>query len=270
MSIQNSEDGRCINCGTDLTGDFCHSCGQKALVKRISIKTFFEDYLSRLFGMDTNFLRTIKNLTLRPGIVGRTFIEGNRVKYIGPVGYFFLMITLVIILLSVFDINLKDFMGQAGESLAGIKENQLKEHNLQEWIMVKISSNFKTFRFFIIVFLAIWSMMLYRKDKLNLFEHSVNCFYILGHLNLLLFAQLVIYESFGILITAPVILISSLYFGWSAVGFYRSGSKSARYFKGLLCYFISIASFILFLFIVIIVFIWINKIFNPEFMDQFK
>jgi len=60
----------------------------------------YHDFQARIYGLDGMFPRTLRDVTLRPGQASRTFIQGNRVKYYGPVGYFFLMITVLLLLMN--------------------------------------------------------------------------------------------------------------------------------------------------------------------------
>jgi Protein of unknown function (DUF3667) len=127
------------------------------------------DFQSRIYGFDGMFPRTIKDLTIRPGIAAHEYIEGNRIKYYGPVGYFFLMITVVLLLLSLVEVSFYDLMIKSSQ-LTEIRENSGQEKFLKifsEWIV----NNMRIFSFLIIPFTAIGSRILFRKSGLNLLEH---------------------------------------------------------------------------------------------------
>ena len=245
MEIPNN----CINCGEQLTGNFCSNCGQRRRVNRLSLKTFFEDYLSRLFGMDTNFLRTLRDLTISPGKVGKTFVEGNRVKYIGPVGYFFLISTFFILEFSFLGVDIKEFMSATSESFAASPKLEGEEAKLQSTLMEFVSNNFKIIGFLIIPFLAFWGKVLFRKSKLNLFEHSVNALYVEGHMIFIQMIGLLLYKWTNVLFNQYFLFINIAYFIWSCFGFYKQkGFKTVL--KGGALYLFAYISFFLFFILV--------------------
>lgn len=104
----------CINCQQEVSDNYCSHCGQRTHVKRISLREGWNDFWARVYGFDGMFPNTLRDLTLRPGVAARIFISGNRVKYYGPVGYFFLMITVFLLLLDLLNIELADFLKEMG------------------------------------------------------------------------------------------------------------------------------------------------------------
>jgi hypothetical protein len=114
----------CINCSSEVTSIFCPTCGQRQTVKRLSVKEGWNDFWARVYGFDGMFPRTLRDLTIRPGEVSRKYIKGNRVAYYGPVGYFFLMVTLMYIVASVLNIDLVEFMKSAGDMDFSRNQNQ--------------------------------------------------------------------------------------------------------------------------------------------------
>jgi Protein of unknown function (DUF3667) len=94
---------QCINCHAETTGKFCSNCGQRMTVKRITFREGWNDFWARIYGFDGMFPNTLRDLTVRPGKASQLVIDGNRVKYYGPVGYFFLMITLLCLVGSLLD-----------------------------------------------------------------------------------------------------------------------------------------------------------------------
>src|SRR5688572_4844803 len=96
---------QCINCSTESDGKYCPTCGQRMTVKRISFREGFYDFGARIYGFDSQFPRTLRDLTIRPGVAAKRFIEGNRAMYYGPVGYYFLMITVMFLVASILGID---------------------------------------------------------------------------------------------------------------------------------------------------------------------
>ncbi len=79
---------RCLNCGTELRGPFCHYCGQpdKRLLRffPVLVREFFEDFLE----LDTRFSRTMVPLLVRPGRLTRDYLDGRRYRYTPPIRLF--------------------------------------------------------------------------------------------------------------------------------------------------------------------------------------
>lgn len=85
----------CKNCNEVITGNFCVNCGQKASVRRYSLKRFIEhDLVHGIWNVDNGIPFTIKELFLRPGHSVREFINGKRVGYSS-------FITLLILILGI-------------------------------------------------------------------------------------------------------------------------------------------------------------------------
>lgn len=81
----------CANCGTRLTGRFCHECGQIGHVHR-SLLHMFEEFLHGIFHFDTKAWRTLPALALRPGRLTRAYIDGQRARHVSPLALFLFMV----------------------------------------------------------------------------------------------------------------------------------------------------------------------------------
>ena len=91
----------CLNCQTELQGDYCHVCGQHATNARPTVKEFFLEYLNIAFIWDTQFLKTIWQILRRPGHVTKEYISGKFVSYTHPLklNMFLLFVFITIFLL---------------------------------------------------------------------------------------------------------------------------------------------------------------------------
>jgi hypothetical protein len=74
----------CLNCGSELQGLYCHTCGQQAVDPRPSVKSFVMEYIHNAFMWDPKFLYTIRNLVCRPGHLTNEFLDGKIVSYVHP------------------------------------------------------------------------------------------------------------------------------------------------------------------------------------------
>ena len=76
---------RCLNCGTELRGPFCHACGQEGVDRNVSVGHLLREALGDLFSFDGRFARTLWPLFTRPGALTVAFNAGKRAPYVPPV-----------------------------------------------------------------------------------------------------------------------------------------------------------------------------------------
>lgn len=76
--------GSCRNCGTELSGEFCHHCGQSSVVVRRPARELMNDVVSNLLQWDSRLLHTLKNLFIRPGYLSLEWVNGRRMRYVPP------------------------------------------------------------------------------------------------------------------------------------------------------------------------------------------
>jgi Protein of unknown function (DUF3667) len=77
----------CANCGSLLTGPFCRACGQAAHLHR-SLLHLIEELLHNVLHFDAKGWRTLPLLAGRPGLLTRRYIDGQRTRYLSPLGLF--------------------------------------------------------------------------------------------------------------------------------------------------------------------------------------
>ncbi len=75
----------CLNCGTELTGAYCHNCGQRATVGRLTVKTALVDDAWSAVRMDRRVWPTVFALFREPWVVIADYIHGRRVRWTQPV-----------------------------------------------------------------------------------------------------------------------------------------------------------------------------------------
>lgn len=78
---------RCLNCGTALTGDYCHACGQSAHVHR-TLSAFWHDLLHGVLHFEGKIWRTLPMLAWRPGELTRRYVAGERARFVSPLALF--------------------------------------------------------------------------------------------------------------------------------------------------------------------------------------
>jgi len=86
----------CKNCLTSLapTSHFCYLCGGKVIKKKLTFRNLFEHFSETFLNYDNKLLRTFIDLFKKPEAVIETYINGVRKRYVNPISYFGLAITL--------------------------------------------------------------------------------------------------------------------------------------------------------------------------------
>ena len=86
----------CKNCGTQQRTDFdyCPNCGAKVIRNRLSFKNLSHDVIEQSFDLDNTFYRTFKHLFTKPEVVIDGYISGIRRRYLNPIGYLGIALTL--------------------------------------------------------------------------------------------------------------------------------------------------------------------------------
>jgi hypothetical protein len=92
-STGNALDGprdRCPSCAEPGRGRYCSACGERFLVDQdFSLRHFFFETLpNEVFDIDGKFLRTLRILLLRPGMLASEYVAGRRKPYVGPLRFY--------------------------------------------------------------------------------------------------------------------------------------------------------------------------------------
>lgn len=200
----------CKNCEIQLSNEdnFCPSCGGKIIHNRLTIKNLLQHLGETFLNYDNKFLKTIINLIKRPEDVIVSYINGVRKKYINPISFFAISLTisgLLIFIIKKYYSSLLDF-------------SKLYENEAQQKMMISVMEG--TFEYnsliysALIPFLAIISLLVFFNKKYNLTEHIVIYLYsmslfsiisaISGLIILLINSQL--YISFSVVIYALIFI----------------------------------------------------------------
>ena len=84
----------CLNCGAQLSGPYCHECGQHAHVHR-TLSAFFHDFLHGVLHFEGKIWRTLPMLALHPGQLTRCYIDGQRARFVSPIALFLFCVFLM-------------------------------------------------------------------------------------------------------------------------------------------------------------------------------
>jgi len=96
-----TQETKCLNCGAELIGSFCHACGQHAHVHR-TLTAFFHDFLHGVLHFEGKIWRTLPLLAWKPGELTRRYVEGQRASFISPIALFLFCVFLMFAAVSLF------------------------------------------------------------------------------------------------------------------------------------------------------------------------
>lgn len=89
----------CKNCNNEFEGKFCNQCGQNIKENnRLSSSEAIKDFVTTTLSSDKILIKTFIDLVRQPGMVGLAYIRGQRKKFVKPIQYLVIMLTLVAIL----------------------------------------------------------------------------------------------------------------------------------------------------------------------------
>lgn len=90
---------QCLNCGTQLNGEYCHNCGQHVTDHAMTIKSFILNYLDNTYLWDNQHFKTIWRLISRPGMLTKEYAAGKFVSQVHPLK---LIMFLLIVFITLF------------------------------------------------------------------------------------------------------------------------------------------------------------------------
>ncbi len=160
----------CKNCQTELLelDDYCGSCGGKVIRKRLTFKHLFEHLSETFFNYDNKLLKTFVQLFKHPEDVIAGYIDGVRKKYISPISFFGLALT--ISGLSIFII--KKFYLDALDFSSFFENTNAPEGFMESTMNGSMEYNSLIYSFLVPLF-ALISWIVFLNKSYNLTEHII-------------------------------------------------------------------------------------------------
>ncbi|MGV3556157.1 MAG: DUF3667 domain-containing protein [Croceibacterium sp.] len=124
----------CLNCGTELIGNHCHACGQKAHVHR-TLAAFMHDLLHGALHFEGKIWHTLPMLAFRPGKLTRRYIDGQRARYVSPMALFLFGVFLMFATFQLAGISAPDDLGPPVEidgDIAAASAEAVEKSRLEE------------------------------------------------------------------------------------------------------------------------------------------
>jgi hypothetical protein len=161
----------CKNCGGQVSGNFCSSCGQRADTHKLNIHFILHDLQHALIHFDKGVLYTTKQLLIRPGHTIREFLEGKRARHFQPLSFAIVLATFYGLLWHylIFD-HLHTSLIEPGDDITRAFGK----------IVTWITEHFAFGGLILIITSTLVSYVIFKKRKYNLAEHLVLNTYLMG------------------------------------------------------------------------------------------
>ena len=188
--------------------DFCPECGAKVIRNRLTIKNLAVDVFQRFFDIDNTFLRTFRHLFTQPDEVIDSYVRGIRRRYLNPVGYFGIALTLSGLLLFMMRRMFRDRIDY------DVFDQGVNQELMNKVMNVLFDLNTLIFIIYVPIF-AISACLTFNKKSYNLTEYNVFYMYILAHWSIISFPisviTLVISPDSYLIIGFPMFLALIIY-----------------------------------------------------------
>jgi hypothetical protein len=113
----------CLNCNAELTGRYCHVCGQENIEPKETVWGLVSHFFYDITHFDGKFFSTTKYLVTKPGFLPKEYIKGRRASYLHPIRmYVFSSAIFFLIFFSLY--KPKDFINGKKKEIANIS-NQI-------------------------------------------------------------------------------------------------------------------------------------------------
>jgi len=235
----------CKNCNTHLRLEyrFCPGCGAKTEVQRITFRALTQDLIDRVLNLDNSVVRTFTQLFIRPEAVIGGYLSGLRKRYLNPVSYLGIALTLsgvIVFLIQRFFKENIDFTGGVESANPQFSE---------KWADLVFDFNALFFLAFLPM-LALPAYLIMNKVRYNLAEYTVVFIYVLAHFSIVSFpismTTLLLNPDYYLTVNQPLqglMLAYSLFVLWR-LNRYRPGA-----FAGRSVAYLAMATLLFFLFI---------------------
>nr|WP_321411424.1 DUF3667 domain-containing protein [uncultured Allomuricauda sp.] len=201
----------CKNCDTRLRTDFlyCPACGAKVIHNRLTVKNLWVDLLERYFNLDNTFIKTFVHLFTKPEMVIEGYLQGIRRKYLNPISYTGIALTLsgIIVFLMTRSIDFLEF--DAFETGA----STVYQEKLLGFVL-----DYQALIFLVYIpLMAISGWLCFDKKKYNFAERTIIFMYTLAHYSLFSFIPSVFillfvpehYITFSFIVSLSMIVYST-------------------------------------------------------------
>jgi len=194
MTLEHSDASHslCLNCGTQLSGDYCSRCGQAAQEGRHpTLGHFGHELVHEFVHVDGKIFRTLKALLFEPGRLTAEYWQGKIVPWIRPVRIFLIVVALNLLVVhdGVGPMNLRIGMYLDAKGQRNIQVNTdpntvklsksfrpVPEEERHEFA-TKFRTSYSSIRYISVILFAAGSWVLFRRHQKYYVNHLIAGFH---------------------------------------------------------------------------------------------
>lgn len=239
-----SEITACVNCGDAVSTAYCGACGQPRKVRSISWKGLWEEMDNHWLGTNNRFTRTLIHLITKPQQVVQSYLQGNRVQYLGPLSYYLIITALILLLLSILQVDMEAFL-QASAPTQEADNAEAKA--FQTSLMHYISAAFRYLSILIIPFYLLALRNLFKKHFANGMEMTVVLLYLFSQSFIFTLIQGLSFALFQMPLILAAYVLNMIYCLWFFGRIFTERFSWKNGVKGTLVYILGFLYFMIFL-----------------------
>ena len=167
-----------MNCGAPITDRFCSQCGQDHRLRRLNLREILLETAKALWSLELPAIRTIIQLSWRPGWVAAEYVAGRRQAFSSPLGFCLLMTALSVLSLQFWG---PDLIGMIQEP--GTTETDPELLVWMEGVVLIMDASIRYAALITILLLplaATFSRLFFLRSGRNFAEHCVLGLYLHG------------------------------------------------------------------------------------------
>lgn len=234
----------CTNCNKPVRGNFCSNCGQPVKYKRIDAQ-YINHEIQHVLHVEKGILFTIKEMLFKPGQGIRTYISGNRNRYMKPLP--FLVITSLIYTLINNYFHIESSYLNFDESVVGKSSRDTSSIPL---IFNWVQSHYGYINILMSGLIALWLRMFFKRYNYNIVEIIVLLCYVAGTGMFLLAITGIIAGLIKVEALHIIMGITFLVYTIWAIGQFFDAKKALSYIKAMVAYLLGMMLFYMLLYLV--------------------
>lgn len=175
----------CKNCRNPLPdmAFYCENCGARVIRNRLTPKNLFHYAIETWFNIDNSFLKTFITLFTDPRDVIHGYITGLRKKYMNPISYMTIAITLSGLIL----ILMQNYSGEIDMNLFNQNVDQEGFKNFSDKVMAFTTDYYSLLFLLYVPVFALAGFLTFNKNGYNLTEYLIVVIYAMAQYSLLSF-----------------------------------------------------------------------------------
>ncbi|MGV3538486.1 MAG: DUF3667 domain-containing protein [Rufibacter sp.] len=219
----------CKNCNTEVTLNYCPSCGHPAHLKRIDGHYIVHE-IEHVLHFERGILYTIRELITNPGRNIRNYLSENRSRLVKPIIFIIVTSLIYSVCSSIFHFE-ERYMSYQGDAKSATST-----------IFAWVQGHYGYANIIMSVFIALWIKLFFRKSAYNLFEILILLCFVMG-MGMLIYAVFGIAQGVTHFNFLQIGVVIGFVYTTFAIGQFFAPRKVASYIKAFFAYFLGMITF---------------------------